>query len=89
MPKLTKPTPTGKRFLAALAVVPVAGLMLLGGTVSTQAEAQNFWNCFGLMITDPALHVKQCGPGHFPPYDLSSEISAATPMETTPTGEEG
>ena len=33
----------------------------VGGNVMDQAH--HYWTCFGLMITDPAAHVTECGIG--------------------------
>lgn len=74
--KSAKPTASSARQrsrlrLAAVAV-PVAGLVLLGSTVTSQAfftpdvvkQIDHFVECFGWMITDPEIHQAKCGPAH-------------------------
>lgn len=79
------------RLPLGLVVVPVAGLLLLAGTVASQAFTPNvartvdhFVECFGWMITDPAVHEAECGPGTFPPYEsISSSTDSAQPTTIT------
>ncbi|CAN7672568.1 hypothetical protein LJR016_005372 [Devosia sp. LjRoot16] len=61
--------PKSRRPLA-LAAIPVAGLLFLGSTVTSQAfftpdvvaQIDHFVECFGWMITDPELHQANCSP---------------------------
>lgn len=81
------------RLPLGLVAVPVAGLLLLAGTVATQAFTPNvartvdhFVECFGWMITDPRVHEAECGPGSFPPYEsISSSTDSVPPIVTTTT----
>lgn len=69
------------RRLFGLVAIPVAALLLLGGTVATQAfdpavagQVDHFVECFGWMIVDPAMHEAECSPGIVWPHDPVSDI---------------
>lgn len=61
----------------ALAAIPVAGLLFFGSTASSQAftpevakQIDHFVECFGWMITAPAMHSANCSPpNHVWPRD--------------------
>lgn len=79
------------RLPIGLIAFPVAGLLLLAGTVATQAFTPNvvktvdhFVECFGWMITDPTMHEAECSPGFFPPYEsVASSTDSAQPTTIT------
>lgn len=88
----SKPSESKSRRLFGLVAVPVAGLLLLGGTVATQAfdpavasQVDHFVECFGWMITDPAMHEAECSPGIVWPHDPVSEIGGGGGIKTTTT----
>lgn len=71
------------RGLGLLGIVAIAALLLAAATTRSQAffnqdviDAKlHFWQCFELMLTDPAAHAEQCGPNLIPP-DLSTLVSS-------------
>lgn len=90
MRKSAKTVGSRPRLPLGLIAVPVAGLLLLAGTVATQAFTPNvvktvdhFVECFGWMITDPTMHEAECGPGYYPPHDpISSSGDSVQPTYT-------
>lgn len=61
--------PKSRRRLA-LAAIPVASLLFLGGTVTSQAsdvieQIDHFVECFGWMITTPEMHQANCSPANY------------------------
>lgn len=87
-----------RRIGRTLVECTAVGLFLLGSTAAAQAftpdvadQVEHFVTCFGLMITDPATHATECGPGHFLPHDPVSGSGTgvfSAPETTTTTTEE-
>lgn len=82
----------------ALAAIPVAGLLFLGSTVSSQAftpdvieQIDHFVDCFGWMITDPEMHNAKCSPANYIwPHDpVSGSGDGAKPVIVPPGNEDG
>ena len=89
----SKSNESKSRRLFGLVAIPVAALLLLGGTVATQAwdpavagQVDHFVECFGWMIVDPATHEAECSPGIVWPHDPVSEIGGGGGYKTTTTG---
>lgn len=69
-----------KRLLrTALECLGAVGFVLAGTAVSNAdpsvaGQVDHFVTCFGLMITDPAAHEAECGPGVPPVWDPVSNV---------------
>lgn len=100
-----KPAKPKSRRRFALAAIPVAGLLFLGSTATSQAfftpdvieQIDHFVECFGWMITDPEMHNAECSPPNVVwPHDPASGsgngpavIVTTTTTTTSTTGNEG
>lgn len=87
------------RLRLAVAAVPVAVLLFLGSTVTSQAfftpdvieQIDHFVECFGWMITDPEMHNANCSPANYVwPHDpVSGSGDGPDVIVTTTTTGDG
>jgi hypothetical protein len=86
-----KPSRPKKRLLRTTLECLGAVAFVLAGTAVSNADptvtgqVEHFVSCFGLMITDPAAHESECGPGIPPVYDPISGSSGGPAPRTTLT----
>lgn len=59
---------TGLECLGAVGFV-LAGTAVSNADPTVSGQVEHFVTCFGLMITDPAAHEAECGPGVPPVWD--------------------
>lgn len=69
-----KPVKRKRLLRTALECLGAVGFVLAGTAVSNAdptvaGQVEHFVSCFGLMITDPAAHESECGPGIPPVWD--------------------
>jgi hypothetical protein len=65
---------------AVLAILIAAGaLPAQAADPTVRGQARHFFECFRLMLTAPATHADECGPGVPAPYDSASDIGDGTP----------
>ena len=86
-----KPSSPNKRLLRTVLECCGAVAFILAGTAVSNADptvtgqVQHYVTCFGLMITDPAAHEAECGPGIPAVYDPASDLGTGAPVYLTVT----
>jgi hypothetical protein len=68
---------------AALALVVSSTAAAQAFTPEVGLQVRHFIECFGFMITDPAMHQAECSPGKPGVYDSTSDIGPASPRIRT------